>query len=210
MNSVMTAGIWAGAVIIIFLISILRFGKSIDASFAAHQQISGARRGRIEVENEEKRLEAIKRQNDVELDRQTMEERVALRQAELRRQVAEADVETKVTQSSTDARIAAEGQVVAARTDRRVQAVWEEPARQPTDPETMAILADGYKAYAEDDGCAGFDVWLGDISLTELDSGTMKALIKGYKASGYDSTFRDWLGDITARDGRLVKVASNS
>lgn len=209
MNSVLIAAIWAGAAVITVVIFNFRLGKPIAELIRARQQS-------IEADTQRETAAALARENAVELDRRTVTERTELRQAELRRQTAEAEVETAVIQSSTEARIAAEGQVVTARAERRVQAAQEEPLNQPADPATMAALAKAYQKYVEEaptNDRTGFGDWLGDTKWTTLDPGTMEALCSSYRAhckATYSYgilTFNDWVGELTIKDGLLVKVA---
>jgi len=143
MEAVLTAAIWAAAMVLIVGAFLATIGRPVARYIEA-------RRLELEADAETTRARALERQNAAEIAKLTTTETADLKKAQLLQQAAEARVAAEVHQATTEDRIAEERAVIAARTKGRAEAARERALQggDGNDTARLEILVDGYKAYS--------------------------------------------------------------
>lgn len=162
MEAIIIAAIWAGTFLALGMVLIARFSKPLIQHLETNRLLKEARAKEMLAATQE-------RQNATSLDQLTLEEQAELRKAELRHKTAEQVIAVQVCNATLDDRIAAEQQVIEAKTTARMLAAQQ--GALVNDSEAGAImqaLVSAYDTYRRTNGSANFDSWLGDRSLEDF------------------------------------------
>jgi len=161
-SSVGIAAIWAGALVLCFVLVLRQLGRPLAGVFDAHRR-------RIEANIENDRADALERQNEAELVRATAAEHAERRKAQLRQETAEADAAAVVAGSTHEAQIAAEETVIAARAEGRATAAKERALRgEEGNAEELAVLMEAYHKFlirTPYNRQVTLEAWLGEFRL---------------------------------------------
>lgn len=162
MEAVIIAAIWAGAFFALSMVLITRFGKPLIQHLETNRLLKEARA-------KEMLAAAQERQNEASLDQLTLEELAELRKAELRHKTAEQVIAVQVHNSTLDDRIAAEQQVIEAKTTARVLAAQQGALVSDSDAgAVMQALVSAYDTYRQTGGSRTLDEWLGERSFEDF------------------------------------------
>jgi hypothetical protein len=160
METVVTAAIWAGALVTVVGVVVGRFGRPIT-------KLLEARQNEINATAEDTRATAMERQNAAAIASQTIDEQAGLEKARLLQQTAEAQAAAQVHEATVGERVAEERAIIAARTEGRAEAARDR-ALNGASADQLEIMMEGYKAYLKTGWTCTFDYWLGNIRLDQF------------------------------------------
>ena len=162
MAEVIIAGIWVVGLIVAGILLWRRLKEPVQAILEEHRRS-------IALDNEAKQAKLQERALEAEMLKKLDRENLELKQAQLRKQAAEADAEATVLSATSDARIAEEQAVIAARAEGRAIAAKERAINSGKSSSALDALMQGYTAYLESGGTRDLDYWMGDLRLVSGD-----------------------------------------
>lgn len=158
MAEVIIACIWVVGLIVVGILLWKRLKEPVQAILEEYRRS-------IALDNEAKQAKLQERALEAELLKKLDRENLELKQAQLRKQAAEADAEATVLRATSDARITEEQAVIAARTEGRAIAAKERAINGDKTSSALDALMQGYTAYVENGGTTDLDLWMGNLRL---------------------------------------------